>query len=211
MRSRHKGDFVKSLPQGARTLDVGCGNNSPAIFKFWRPDLYYVGIDVGDYNQVVDPGIHANEYVVCAPAEFSATIGRYKGQMDAVVSSHNLEHCDDPDATLAAMVSALRPGGMLYLSFPCEASVNFPRRGGCLNFFDDNTHQRVPSWQGTLDTLVSHGCRIEFSTKRHRPFPLWLKGLLYEPLSMVRRQTMSDGSTWALYGFESIIWAQAAR
>lgn len=205
--SRSKGPFLRALPRGARVLDVGCGNGSPARFRSVRPDIYYVGVDVGDYNQPSDPVEHANEYVVCPPEEFAATLETYAGQMDAVVSAHNLEHCDEPERVVAAMASALRPGGHLYLAFPCEESVNFPKRGGCLNFFDDRTHQKVPSWHKTLDALSAHGCEIVFQAKRYRPLLNCLRGLLLEPASFLRRQVI-PGATWALYGFESIIWAR---
>lgn len=47
--ARGKGGFLKTLPRGSTLLDVGCGNGSPYWFKANRPDLYYVGLDVGDY------------------------------------------------------------------------------------------------------------------------------------------------------------------
>lgn len=205
--SRSKGPFLRSLSRGSRVLDVGCGNGSPAWFKSVRPDIYYVGVDVGDFNQQGDPNEHANEYVICPPEEFAKTLESYTGQMDAVVSSHNLEHCDEPDRVLAAMAAALAPGGHLYLAFPCEESVKFPKRGGCLNFFDDPTHQKVPSWQKTIDNLTANGCEIEFQVKRYHPSPLWIIGLLLEPISFLRKNIIQD-ATWALYGFESIIWAK---
>ena len=135
-----------------------------------------------------------------------SAIERYEGTMDAIISCHNLEHCNEPSKVLKAMVAALKPGGILYLSFPCEESVHFPRRGGCLNFYDDTTHKEVPSWSNTLETLQGANCRIVFKRKRYRPYPLWLKGLFLEPLSAFRREVIPGGVTWALYGFESVIW-----
>jgi hypothetical protein len=171
--------------------------------------LYYIGLDVCDYNQSVQPKTVADEYVVSSSSGFVAAIGRYQGSMDAVISCHNLEHCEDPNAVLRAMAGALKPGGYLYLSFPSEASVSFPSRRGCLNFFDDDTHRAVPSWHGTLATLGDCGLSFVFVAERYRPFSLWLKGLLLEPVSAVRRQVLGAGATWALYGFESVIWAMS--
>ena len=118
-----KGPFIRSLPLGGRIMDIGCGNNSPSYVKNMRPDLYYIGIDVGDYNQDDVSLISANEYHVSTTSQFSANIERLELNIDGVVSSHNLEHCNDCRAVLRAMVGALKPGGRMYLSFPCEASA----------------------------------------------------------------------------------------
>lgn len=202
-----KGNFVKSLPRNGRILDVGCGNNSPAWVKWLRPDLYYIGVDIGDYNQSADPRGTADEYVTCSADDFAQTIEQYGGRMDGVLSAHNLEHCNEPERVLNAMADALAPGGRLFLSFPCEASVRFPKRAGCLNFFDDGTHKAPPSWRGTVETLRAKGCDISFQARRYRPMPLLLKGLVLEPWSAYRRRVVKGGATWALYGFESVIWA----
>jgi len=207
LRQRGKQAFLKSLPPGARVLDVGCGNNSPRDAKVLRPDLHYTGLDVGDYNQR-DSICYADAYVVVPAADFAAAISEHAGRMDAVVSSHNLEHCDNPAAVLAAMAAALRPGGHLYLAFPCEASVGFPRRRGSLNFFDDATHQVVPSWQAVLDALRESGVAPLYACQRYRPRLLACLGLVLEPLGWLLGHNMPAGSTWALYGFETIIWGR---
>lgn len=205
---RGKGVFVRSIPQGSRVLDVGCGNNSPRWFRQVRPDIYYIGIDVGDYGQQDDPRDYANEYIITEPELFAEGIAAYANSMDAVICSHNLEHCNDPHAVLIAMTQALRPGGRLYLAFPCEESVGFPKRGGCLNFHDDRSHREVPNWNATLRALRDMDCDFLFVKKRYRPFPLFLRGLLMEPVSYWRRHVAPHGATWALYGFESVIWAR---
>jgi SAM-dependent methyltransferase len=207
LRPRGKLAFLKSLPPGARVLDVGCGNNSPRDAKILRPDLVYTGLDVGDYNQ--QHSIHyADAYLVVPPAEFAHAIAAHAGRMDAVVSSHNLEHCEDPAAVLAAMVAALRPGGRLYLAFPCEESVGFPRRRGTLNFFDDGSHKEVPRWDEVLATLRGRGVTLEYACKRYRPMLLACAGLLLEPLGWLLGRNMPAGSTWALYGFETLVWCR---
>lgn len=208
VRPRGKLAFLKSLPAGAQVLDVGCGNNSPRDAKVLRPDLVYTGLDVGDYNQQ-DSIRYADAYIVVPPAEFAGAIAVHEGRMDAVVSSHNLEHCDDPAAVLQAMVRALRPGGSLYLAFPCEASVRFPKRRGSLNFFDDATHNKAPPvWKEVLDTLRAHGVSLLRAHRRYRPWVLAGVGLGLEPLAWILGRNMPAGSTWALYGFESVIWGR---
>lgn len=210
LKRRGRLAFLRTLPQHARVLDVGCGNNSPREFKMLRPDLVYTGLDVGDYNQQ-DSVRYAEAYVVVPSSEFARTIADHAGQMDAVVSAHNLEHCDDPDRVLDAMVAALRPGGRLYLAFPCEESVRFPKRQGSLNFFDDATHKRVPDWDRVLGILRERGVTLAYACPRYRPLILASVGLLLEPLGRLLGRNMPAGSTWALYGFESIVWGTVAE
>ena len=207
LRPRGKQAFLKSLPPGAKVLDVGCGNNSPRDAKVLRPDIVYTGLDVGDYNQQ-DSLRYADAYIVVPPAEFAAAIAAHAGTMDAVVSSHNLEHCDEPAAVLKAMAAALRPGGQLFLAFPCEASVGFPSRRGCLNFFDDPTHRSVPRWDAVIGNLHKRGMRLMYSTPRYRPALLAAIGFVLEPFGWLLGRNMPGASTWALYGFESIVWAR---
>jgi SAM-dependent methyltransferase len=201
-----KNAFIASLAGDARVLDVGCGNNSPRHFRQLQPDAYYAGLDVSDYLQDTDPNTLANEYVVVPPDQFCNAIVRWAGAFDAVISAHNLEHCQDPDAVLTAMLRTLRANGRLYISFPCEASVSFPKRGGCLNFHDDPTHDKVPSYDRVLSIIKSEGFEITFAARRYRP---WLKAILgafMEPISRAKKQVKPG--TWALWGFETVIWAR---
>jgi SAM-dependent methyltransferase len=207
VKRRGKYGFIDSLPPKARVLDVGCGNNSPFRFKTQRPDCYYIGLDIGDYNQPAHPKEYADEYILSEPGHFAAAIKGFECQVDAVLSSHNLEHCDAPDEVMVAMLKALKPGGRLYLSFPCEESVRFPRRRGTLNFFDDPTHKTVPNWKNAISKIEQEGLVVDFMAKRYRPPLLAVIGLFLEPVSMLAGKVAPAGATWGLYGFESVIWA----
>ncbi len=204
LRPRHKMDFLFSLPPRFRLLDVGCGSNSPYLVKSVFPDCTYTGIDVGDYGQT-EPNL-ADRYVLVEPSQFSEGILAIGEQFDAITSSHNLEHCDDRDATLEAMIAVLKNGGHLYLSFPSEASATFPSRSGCLNYYDDPTHKATPPDFDAIIALLSRkGFSILYSAKRYRAPVFWTIGLVSEAMS--RRRGRMRG-TWEYYGFESIIWAQ---
>lgn len=209
LRPNGKAAFLKGIPYGTKILDVGCGNDSPYAAKMQRPDLYYVGIDIGDYNQEHPPALYADEYITTSPDNFSAEIDKLRNQMGAVISSHNLEHCSNQERTLQAVLSALRPGGRLYLSFPCEESKGFPSRAGCLNFYDDPTHKTVPSFEKVMAQIASAGLTVDYCQRRYRPRTGVLVGLLLEPLSVFRRKVMPG--TWALYGFETVIWAKKGQ
>ncbi|HSC47750.1 MAG TPA: class I SAM-dependent methyltransferase [Gammaproteobacteria bacterium] len=208
LQPRGKDGFIQKIRRGGWVLDVGCGNDSPAQFKKQRPDIVYVGIDVGDYNQTLDPTHYADEYILASPEGFAQAIAAFAGKCDAVVSAHNLEHCLDPDAVLESMLAAVKPGGRLYIAFPCEASIRFPQRDGSLNFYDDATHRLPPDYEKTLAQIESAGFHIEFARRRYRPWALFLMGLVLEPVSHVLKRTMPMYSTWAFYGFETIIWAE---
>lgn len=204
LRSHSRRYFLEELVDGADVFDIGCGNDSPYVFKALRPDIRYVGLDVKDYNQVHDPTDYADEYIAVPSDGFLAAIQDRPNQFDAVVSSHNLEHCEDPDGVVIAMARALRPGGRIYLAFPAAASLNMPSREGTLNFWDDDTHVRPPDYRRVHELLAAEGIRIDYAAERYRPFLRFAVGILMEPFSWARKKVMR--CTWALWGFETIIW-----
>ena len=204
LRPHRKIDFLNRLPSKFEILDVGCGSNSPYLVKSLFPDCIYTGIDIDDYEQT-KPNL-ADNYVIVDRDRFQDSVLAFGKKFDAVISSHNLEHCDNRDETLDAMMTVLKDGGRLYLSFPTEKSVTFPSREGCLNYYDDPTHKSVPPDFGAIiDTLSRKGFSILYSVKRYQPPLFWTLGLMSEPLS--KRLGRMQG-TWEYYGFESIIWAQ---
>ena len=202
---RGRNSFIELLPPAARVLDVGCGHDSPRAFKELRPDLHYVGIDVGDCRQPVDPRSVADEFVVVEPEDFRAGIERLGQRFDGVVSAHNLEHCYDQDGVVSTMCRVLVPGGKLFLAFPSAASLGFPSRAGCLNFRDDPTHNVVPDLARVQELLAEEGMQVDFVASQYRPPLKAALGLAIEPLSARRKKVMPG--TWALYGFESVLWA----
>ncbi len=203
--------FLSTIAPQARVIDIGCGNDSPFRFKAQRPDIHYTGLDIGDYNQSIQPLDVADSYIVVPPSAFAAEIEKFTNKFDAVVSSHNLEHCDEPDRVLVAMARAVKPNGKLYMAFPCEQSVGFPQREGTLNFYDDVTHRTLLNCSKTCTLLESEGFQIDFSVSQYKPTILWLAGLIFEPWSAFTEKLMPYGTTWALYGFESVIWASKRK
>lgn len=205
LRKNGKYDFISKLDSHSSILDVGCGNNSPFYTKKILPNCNYTGIDVGYFNQ--SKPLLADNYVIATPENFSNLISKFTSSFDAVISSHNLEHCDDRKATLEAMLDVLKVGGKLFLSFPCERSIGFPQRTGSLNYYDDPTHKfSPPNFTETLMTIKSKGFEIEFAVKNYSPVILRLFGMACEPLSRMRNRVMVG--TWEYYGFESIIVGQ---
>lgn len=204
-RSRGKYAFLDILNYGSSILDVGCGNDASYNIKTCYPSLKYTGIDIGNYNQTKP--MLADEFILTSPEEFSKSISSFHNHFDAVISSHNLEHCNHREETLIAMANAVKPGGLIYLSFPCEASIGFPSRSRTLNYFDDPTHKGLPpNFDLVIQTLIEKGFNIQFSTRRYRPCFLSILGFIQEPFAYIGNNILQG--TWALYGFESIIWAK---
>lgn len=207
LRRRGIQAFLKQLPPSPTILDVGCGNNSPRRIKSLVPKSHYVGIDVTDYNQSTGSLEIADEYIVCDPEAFTAAVDSLGERFDGIISSHNIEHCDDRVGTIRAMAKSLKPAGLMFLSFPCAQSVRFSSREGTLNYFDDPTHQfEPPDLDEVLGILRSESIEIVYCSERYRPVLLLSIGLLLEPLSALLNRVLPG--TWALHGFETIIWAK---
>ncbi len=197
------------IPKNGKILDVGCGNNSPYNVKRIRPDVYYVGLDIGVYNQSSEAINYADELIYAQPEKFHQAIEENEYEYDVILSTHNLEHCNDFVKVLNAMSKALKEGGLLYLTFPCEESVHFPKRKNSLNFYDDSSHKDVIPYLKTISVLKQTGMTILFAKKRFRPFLPLMVGLFYEPLAKLTKiQLPIMNATWALYGFETVIIAK---
>ena len=197
---------MRRVPATSKILDVGCGNNSPFYIKSNFPEFHYTGIDIGNYNQTKP--LLADEYILTDSLGFADAISRHQNKFDAVISSHNLEHCEDRWATLQAMLSAVKPGGgMIFLAFPSEKSIEFPNRSRTLNYFDDLTHRgNPPDFDMVLSLIEDNGFSIDYSVRMYRPMVLRLLGFFQEPFA--RRKNIILQGTWSYYGFESIIWAK---
>ncbi len=204
LRTRGLYAFLSRLKSNAQILDVGCGNDSSYNIKTHFKNFHYTGIDIGDYNQTRP--ILADSYIIESPERFAIGISQFKNRFDAVISSHNLEHCNEPEETLKAMLGSVKSGGSFFLSIPCEGSVRFPSRRITLNYYDDSTHKNVPpSFDWVLKTLQDEEFEVIFSTRHYRPILLRVVGMLQEPYSRYIGCNMQG--TWAFYGFESIFWA----
>ena len=203
---RSNNAFIARLPKGARVLDVGCGNHSPTRFIALNPYLQYIGIDIAEYNLDANDHKAAEELYFCEPKYFARRIKEFGPTFDAVVSSHNLEHTDAPMDVVDAMCSCLNRDGTLYLSFPAETSILFPKRKGCLNFYDDPTHRYLPNFEHVCSAIERSGCSVMLRVRRHRPIALFLLGAVLEPWSILLNRSLPG--TWAFWGFETILIAQ---
>jgi SAM-dependent methyltransferase len=208
LRPRGKDAFIRVLRKNSRILDIGSANQSMHRIKNLRPDIEYHGVDI------VFDGLELMEnshFYLCNSSFFADDINSIPLQFDAIITSHNLEHCLDPEAVLKVLLIKLKPGGVIYLSFPCEESIKFPSRANTLNFYDDSTHSNLISWSSTIGSLRASGFSILFHSRRYRPLVPFCIGFLLEPLSIIFSRVLPLGITWAYWGFESVIWANKAK
>jgi 2-polyprenyl-3-methyl-5-hydroxy-6-metoxy-1,4-benzoquinol methylase len=211
LQPKGKTSFLMSMALGARVLDVGCGNDSPSRTKKSRPDLYYVGIDIDHSNTGTRHGYeNADEFYLTHPDEFHNKIFELRNQFDYIISSHNIEHCYNRESVLRAMASSLKSGGVLYLSYPSKASINFPHRRGPLNYYDEKEHTETPpDTEYVIKLLNSMSCDVEFMSESYRPILMRVIGLLLEIPSKALNRTLTG--TWQLYGFETIMWIKKRK
>jgi SAM-dependent methyltransferase len=108
--------LIHHLPkskEGARLLDVGCGNGAFLDLMRWQ-GWDGVGIDAdGDAVAI------ANSRGVPARVGTDTELERLPDQaFDAVSIHHLIEHSYDPVATLGQAYRLLRPGGLLWVATP---------------------------------------------------------------------------------------------
>lgn len=205
LKRNGKFHFLSRLRKTSNILDVGCGYDFPYKFKKILPDCHYTGIDIADYNQS-KPLLDYN-FILTTPDKFHLEISKFNKFFDAVVSSHNLEHCNHRDAVLKAMLKSVKKNGLIFLSFPCEQSIKFPKRKGTLNYFDDPTHlYSPPNFKEVINVIEANDFSIIFSKKNYSPILLKILGFFVEPISNLRKKVLRG--TWEYYGFETIIIAK---
>ena len=144
LRYGSKLKFINSLKvSNIKILDIGCGNDSARKIKSIRDDIFYVGVDIDDYNLKNDSKKFMDVYEILNKEKFHEGLDAIlrKNIFDALIWSHNIEHLNNFNATLECIVKRLRLGTKILISFPNIYSLSFPRRKGTLNFFDDPTHK----------------------------------------------------------------------
>ena len=203
-KPKGKSGFLSQLKSQDTVLDVGCSNNFFKLIAI-NPKSNFYAIDIN--NPIRSPLFKHKKFYKSSSKHFASDILNINETFDYVVSSHNLEHCEEPIHTLKALCSVVKVGGSIFLSFPSIDSLNFPSRDGTLNFFDDPTHLNNPlDYDQICQTLLENNFSILYSSKNYQPFFLYFLGLILEPVSRFTKRVLPG--TWAFYGFETIIHAK---
>ena len=196
--------FLSSIKKdNCKILDVGCGNVSSIFLKTVKPNSIAYGIDIVDFKQSNESKGLYEHYIISKTEMFAQAIQNIPEDFDVVISNHNIEHCNDAQSTFTAMVDRTAPGGHLFFATPSLNSVDFPSRGGGLNFYDDPTHVS-PVDLCKLFESESHRLECRYYEKSAKPFVWWVIGWAQEYIS--KRKNQIRLGTWDYHGFEQIMW-----
>ena len=152
----------KYISPGSRVLDAACGSGYGSVFL---KDCEYVGIDM-DGSVLQYASQNYSGIFEQLPIQ---DVGKL-GEFDAIVSYETLEHLDDPLVGMSALMSCLKSGGRLLLSFP-------------LNHPDDIYHKTVFTPAGVEDLFVK--C---FGSRTFKRTDFYQSGILIDEL----RQELSE-------------------
>jgi len=188
-------------------LDVGAGNHSASVVKRWFPRCRYAGIDRDrNYNNDAADFAVMDEFF-----ELDLTRLDFGGipdaGYDAILLAHVIEHLQNGDAVLRALVPKLRPGGLIFVEFPGRRSLTLPSMRGTLNFHDDPTHVRVFSAREVAGILRDAGLTILEAGTRRDPVEILLM-----PVHALRCWQaygyVPGGVFWDLTGFADVVLAE---
>lgn len=200
--------FKKAMGDKSFTLlDIGAGNHSVKKIKKHFPACRYYGVDITrDYNN--------------DESDFQLMEGFFEKDLtkldfgdipndffDIIVMSHIIEHLENGDEVIRALVPKLKKGGYIYIEFPSAESVNFPSRRDTLNFYDDKTHVRIYSWEEISSILIPMGFTVLTGEVRRD----W-RNIVMMPIKMIHNKIkygyVMSSVYWDWYGFAELVWAR---
>ena len=146
-----------------RILDVGCGNNSPALSKKYFPKCDYTGVD---YKEPDDLSEIDRFLKVDLNGSLEELEGLEDGSYDLIFLSHVIEHINSVERLLPVLAHKVSSTGKIYVEFPSVRSLSLPSMHGTLNFCDDETHIRVHTVENIANILLQCGLRIEYGGRR---------------------------------------------
>ncbi len=153
------GLLVDLVPQGARVLDVGCGDGTLAVMLRDNKNAIVVGLEPNSARASVatSRGIEVHQL------ELTASLVDRLGKFDVVMFADVLEHIPDPSILLQASNHMLLPNGIVIVSVPNVAhwTVRLNLLRGRFEYtasgMMDSTHLRWYTKSTILQLLKSNG------------------------------------------------------
>ena len=114
----HPQGFIK---MGMKVADIGGGKKpflkSEEVQSF---GITYVGIDIDPKElQLAPPGVYSRTEVI----DLTSLPQNYRPDFDLIICMNTLEHVQDADAAIGALVLMLKPGGTCHLKVPCRKAL----------------------------------------------------------------------------------------
>jgi SAM-dependent methyltransferase len=156
--------FFKTLPSGARLLDIGAGSGGLHFWRDWaappRPDIALFGVDR-------TLGAYAERYEGWDAVDLDTTLPRFGAvRFDGFLMSHVVEHLADPAPLFGWMARMAAPSARIYLEWPHPDTQALPTAAALrghgfdiqiFNFADDGTHLATPSEAAAASLLREAG------------------------------------------------------
>lgn len=188
-------------------LDIGAGNHSASKTKRLFAACEYHGVDrEKDYNNSASDlqAMDAFYEMDLTKLDFSAIPNRY---FDGIWMVHVIEHLQNGEEVLVALLEKLKPGGKMYIEYPGPKSVKLPSMHGTLNFYDDPTHVRLYRWQKLAHLLQQNGCKVLKSGTRRNAW--FMAAMPFRILSSLLRGKKLQGNIfWDVLGFAEYLWVE---
>ena len=188
-------------------LDVGCGNHSPSITKYWFPKCVYYGLDKDkSYNNTAEDIRLMDGFY-----EVDLTKGQLheipQNHFDVIVMTHIIEHLLKGEEVIVNLLTKLKPGGYMYVEYPSFRSTKFPSMKGTLNFFDDPTHCRLYSQLELYNLFLKYDCKIvKGGVRRNVTYMLLTPFRAFYDL--IRYGYVNGSVVWDLMGFAEYVIIQ---
>jgi SAM-dependent methyltransferase len=118
MRALHSGlPELKSIVQGMKVLDFGCGTGSHAIGLATLGAKSVVGLDINERFLEI-ARTTATKHGVNGKVEFKSALSLAElGSFDVVLSYNSMEHFTDPLGMIALMKAAVSTNGRIVIAF----------------------------------------------------------------------------------------------
>lgn len=191
-----------------KCLDIGAGHSVTA-FSNRAPKCDYHGVEFFvEYSEAERSKMTELWKLDLTKLEFDAIPDNH---FDAINMAHVIEHLENGDEVISALLGKLKSGGVIYIEYPGAKSTRLPRwkkRNTSLNFYDDDTHVRLFDIPEVEGILLNHDLNILSSGTRRS----WMHILALMPAGILswiflRKQLRGD-YFWDALGFAEYVFAR---
>ena len=194
--------FVAATPTQGSLLDLGSGNGEIlAHIAELRPDLRLFAVD-----KAGQPARYPAECKFQQADLEREQMVWADGSMDAITSTHLVEHLHDLTLLMAETARVLRPGGRAYFETPHPKSLILSSQKGPaagtfpLNFFDDLTHVRIVSTGALAHWVRGAGLEVLASgISRNWLFAMAYPAFVFLPESRKKLTSRLHWLGWSAY------------